>query len=63
MKKGYKNLQNDIHIYEIYTVINVVISFYEARKIKSIAFKAKESRQMYVKYYVICPIKQLQNIK
>lgn len=42
MKKGYKNLQNDIHIYEIYTVINVVISFYEARKIKSIAFIAKD---------------------
>lgn len=42
MKKGYKNFQNDIYIYEIYIVINVVILFYEVRKIKLIVFKVKE---------------------
>lgn len=52
MKKGYKNLQNDIHIYEIYTVINVVISFYEARKIKSIVFIAKDFIQISLGKYM-----------
>lgn len=42
MKKGYKNFKNDIYIYEIYIVINVVILFYEVRKIKLIVFIVKD---------------------